>query len=164
MIRKSCLDDASRLAEILIFAKRSAYRHIFQNDKVSFGEMQVLPLALQFIDTPNLLDNIIVFEDEFVKGMANTKQISVNGTVMTQIVELFVDPFFQHYGIGGKLLSEIESCNKSIGVNGIFLWVLEKNTDAIRFYKKHGFVPTGERILEEGTSEYITKYTKEIVL
>jgi putative acetyltransferase len=31
---------------------------------------------------------------------------------------------------------------------------LEKNTDAQRFYSKHGFVKTGERKLEEGTDEY----------
>ena len=41
-IRKASIQDASRLAEILIFAKRVHYRRIFCNDKVSFGEMQVL--------------------------------------------------------------------------------------------------------------------------
>lgn len=44
-IRKATLQDVSRIAEILIFTKRMNYRFIFRNDKVSFGEMQVLPLA-----------------------------------------------------------------------------------------------------------------------
>ena len=35
MIRAASKKDASRLAEILIFAKRMAYRPIFQNDIVS---------------------------------------------------------------------------------------------------------------------------------
>lgn len=48
MIRRAEIKDASRLAEILIFAKRTAYRQIFNNDNVSFNEMQVLDLALIF--------------------------------------------------------------------------------------------------------------------
>ena len=38
-----------------------------------------------------------------------------------------------------------------------FLWALEKNSGALRFYEKHGFHRTEERILEEGTSEYLVK-------
>ena len=48
-IRKATINDVSRLAEILVFTKRMHYRPIFQNDKVSFGEMQVLPLAQEYI-------------------------------------------------------------------------------------------------------------------
>ena len=39
MIRAAVPADASRLAEIQIFAKRTAFRTIFQNDYVSFQEM-----------------------------------------------------------------------------------------------------------------------------
>ena len=92
MIRQATIEDASRIAEISIFTKRMNYRFIFRNDKVSFGEMQVYPLADSYIHDPQLLKGI---------------------------------------------------------------WVLEKNTDAQRFYSKHGFVKTGERKLEEGTDEYI---------
>ena len=31
----------------------------------------------------------------------------------------------------------------------------EKNAGALRFYARHGFVPTGARQLEEGTPEYL---------
>ena len=46
-IRKSTLQDVSRIAEILIFTKRMNYRFIFQNDRVSFGEMQVLLIKIK---------------------------------------------------------------------------------------------------------------------
>ena len=55
-IRKAEKKDASRLAEILIFAKRTAYRPIFKNDYVSFQEMQVLDLALDFRDRPDAFE------------------------------------------------------------------------------------------------------------
>ena len=117
------------------------YRSIFHNDKVSFGEMQVYPLADSCIHDPHLLQGIWVFDDGFVKGF-----ISIEGN---RIAELYVDSFFENQGIGSRLLSfaVAKGCNT--------LWALDKNTNAQRFYSKHGFVKTGERKLEEGTSEYI---------
>lgn len=37
------------------------------------------------------------------------------------------------------------------------LWALEKNTRATRFYQRHGFQLTGEKRLEDGTSEYLLR-------
>lgn len=157
------MDDASRLAEILVFAKRTAYRSIFRNDKVSFGEMQVLPLALAFLNDPGLLENTLVFDDEFVKGMINTNESTdKDGTRILEIKELYVDPFFQGDGIGGKLLSAIQTGSQSRGIAAVFLWVLEKNEKARKFYEKHGFILTDEREPEEGTAEFIVKYVKKM--
>lgn len=142
MIRYATVEDASRIAEILIFTKRMNYRHIFQNDKVSFGEMQVYPLAKDYIDNLDKLENIWVYDDEYVKGM-----IHIDGI---QIVELYVDTFFENQGIGSNLVKyaiEQMNCDR--------LWVLEKNTRAIQFYERHGFVLTDEKQFEEGTTEYI---------
>ena len=144
MIRQATISDASRIAEILIFTKRMNYRKIFQNDKVSFGEMQVYPLAKNYIDNPDELDGIWVYDDEFVKGV-----IHHDGK---QIVELYVDSFFENQGIGSKLIKyAIEQLDCD------FLWVLEKNIKAIRFYQRHGFVITEVKQYEEGTTEYIVK-------
>ncbi len=120
------------------------YRKIFKNDSVSFGEMQVYPLAKRYIDNSDELDRIWVYDDEFVKGM-----IHIEGK---QIVELYVDTFFENQGIGSKLIKyaiEKQDCN--------CLWVLEKNVKAIKFYQRHGFVITEERKYEEGTTEYVVK-------
>lgn len=152
-IRKATFSDASRLAEILIFAKRTAYRCIFQNDKVSFGEMQVLPLALQYIENPQLLENIYVFDDEFVKGMLHLERKKY-----IEIKELYIDPFFQGQGIGEQLLKFTDEQRQSFGSSNTFLWVLEKNKKARKFYEKHGFHYIGEKKIQEGTAEYLLKY------
>lgn len=143
-IRKAAAKDISRLAEILIFTKRMNYRKIFHNDKVSFGEMQVYPLAQDYIANPEKLETIWVYDDEFVKGM-----IHIEGN---DLIELYVDSFFQNEGIGAKLIAfAIQKFNVQN------LSVLEKNTSAIRFYQRHGFSLTQERQLEEGTTEYLVK-------
>ena len=143
-IRKADIRDSSRIAEILIFTKRMNYRKIFHNDKISFGEMQVYPLAQDYILQPEKLNNIWVFDDEFVKGM-----IHIEGK---EVVELYVDPFFQNMSIGTKL---IEFAIQMFHVS--YLFVLEKNIGAIRFYQRHGFSLTQKRLLEEGTKEYKVK-------
>ncbi len=142
MIRQAVKNDASRIAEILIFTKRMNYRRIFQNDLVSFGEMQVYPLAKDYIDNPDKLKGIWVYDDGIVKGMVHIQE--------NRIEELYVDSFFENQGIGSELM---EFAIDRMGCNS--LWVLEKNTKAIHFYKKHGFLFTGERRLQEGTTEFL---------
>ena len=147
MIRQATIADVSRIAEILIFTKRVNYRKIFCDDKVSFGEMQVYPLAQSYMDNPDKLERVWVYDDEFVKGMIHINE--------KQIIEVYVDSFFENQGIGSKLVSfAIEQMNCD------FLWVLEKNTDAIRFYQRHGFALTEEKQYEEGTTEYIVKMVR----
>ena len=140
MIRQATINDASRIAEISVFTKRMNYRPIFQDDKVSFGEMQVYPLVLEYLNDPEKLAGIWVYDDEFVKGF-----IRIKGQ---EIAELYVDSFFAGEGIGGKLLDH------AVEKGCTFLWVLEKNAGARRFYKAHGFRETGRRMLEEGTDVY----------
>ena len=141
MIRKAKIQDSSRIAEILVFTKRVNYRSIFHDDLVSFGEMQVYPIAKQYIDDASKLANIWVYDDEFVKGLIHIEN--------QRIEELYVDSFFENNGIGTKL---IEFAIQKKGCNTV--WVLEKNHGAIRFYERHGFKSTGKKELNPGTSEY----------
>ena len=63
-----------------------------------------------------------------------------------------MDHFFHHAGIGAQL---IEFAIRKYRVR--YLWVLEKNHGAIRFYQSHGFSQTQERRLQEGTTEWLVK-------
>lgn len=132
MIRCAELRDASRIAEISVFSKRKNYRQIFHDDKVSFGEIQVYPLARSYIESPESLSEIWVYDDAFVKGF-----IRLDGRL---IAELYVDPFFENQGIGSSL---INFATKNKGCDRV--WCLEKNTNAIRFYYRHGFSFSGEK-------------------
>ena len=56
------IEDASRIAEILVFVKRMKYRPIFQNDAYSFGELQVIPVAKRYIES-GIIDHMLVYDD-----------------------------------------------------------------------------------------------------
>lgn len=62
MIRKAVAKDIPRIAEIIVFGKRVAYRPIFQNDMVSFNEMQVVSTADE-----RLLNRLFCRQREAVK-------------------------------------------------------------------------------------------------
>ncbi len=134
MIRKAEPKDLSRIAEILVFTKRVKYRSIFHNDEYSFNELQVVKVAGEFND-PELLDKVWVYDDGIVKGM-----IHMEGKE----------------GIGSGL---VEFAKEKFDAK--FVWTLEKNEEAIRFYEAHGFRLNGRRRLEEGTPEYIVMLERD---
>lgn len=70
LIRKAAIEDISRIAEILVFVKRMNYRVIFRNDAVSFGEIQVLPVAEQYSD-PQILENKGFYQRSIVSWNRN---------------------------------------------------------------------------------------------
>ena len=158
MIRRAGSQDASRLAEILVFAKRCAYRGIFRNDRVSFNELSVLGLGLRFRDEPEALEGMYVYDDGIVRGLLHVGEQCQGGRKAFQLKELYVEYFFQGQGIGKRLMGYFLEKARSQGAELACLWVLEKNMPARRFYEAAGFRATGERELEPETPEYLLKY------
>lgn len=141
-IRKAKKTDIGRISEIYVFNNRIEYYPIFNNTEFSFKELQVLSYANRF--SKEMLDNTYLYDDGVIKGF-----ILLDGE---EINKLHVDSFFQNQGVGSLL---IEYAKKKC--NARFLWTLEKNERAIRFYGKHGFKQTGKkRALEriDGSAEY----------
>ena len=145
MIRKAADKDLSRIAEIQIFNYRLYFYPIFKFDKYYFDELQVPALMKKY---ESELDSLYVYDDGVVKGF-----VKIEGTY---IARLFVEPVFQNSSIGSRLL---EYAVKEFHAD--HLWALEKNEKAIRFYERHGFVKTGEKKPENGTTEYLIFLRKQ---
>lgn len=146
MIRKATINDLSRIAEIQVFNYRLFFYPIFKFDKYYFDELQV-PTLMKEYETG--IDSLYVYDDGVIKGF-----IKIEGTY---IARLFVEPVLQNGSIGSRLLEY--AINEH---NADYLWALQKNEKAIRFYERHGFKATGEKKLEDGTTEYLIlmkKYT-----
>ena len=144
MIRIARNDDLNRIAEIEVFNYRLKFYTIFLDDEFYFGELQVPNVARRYADS---LEDLWVYDDGVVKGFILVQDGEVR--------KLFVEPVLQGQGIGAKLL---EYAVEHLGAKT--LWALEKNDGAIRFYQRHSFRLTGERRLEDGTSEYLVQMQK----
>ena len=140
-IRKATIGDLARIAEIVIFNYRLNFYPIFKNDDYYFNELQVLTIMKQY---EGIIDNMWVYDDDAVKGIIQVEN--------QEIKKLFVEPVLQGNCIGSMLLKyAIDYHNANI------LWALEKNTRAIRFYERHGFIITADKKLEEDTTEYLVR-------
>ena len=63
-----------------------------------------------------------------------------------EIVSIYLLPEYIGKGYGKRLLDAVVSQLKEIGFNDIFLWVLEENSRARRFYEKSGFSESGRHM------------------
>ena len=138
-IRPATKNDLARIAEIQIFNYRLYFYPIFKSDEYYFAELQVPALMEKYEAN---LDGTYVYDDGVVKGFIKLED--------TYIARLFVEPVLHNVAIGSALL---EFAIKEHDAD--HLWALEKNVKAIRFYERHGFALTGDKKLEEGTSEYL---------
>lgn len=59
-----------------------------------------------------------------------------------EIISIYFLPEYMHKGYGGQLLSVAINGLVASGYNKIFLWVLEDNKSARKFYESQGFVLT----------------------
>ena len=140
-IRRANHEDLNRIAEIEVFCYRLNFYPIFQEDTFYFGEFQVVN---RITANREHLGELLVYDDGVVKGFLRVAD--------DEIKKLFVEPVLQRSGIGAVLLEY--AVEKE---NARFLWALEKNEKAIRFYRHHGFRLTEERKFEEGTTEYLVR-------
>ena len=134
-IRQASAADASRIAELIVINYRMNFYPFFRNDPFYFGELNVLDAAAEYAEGSRALAETYVYDDGAVKGM-----IRISGR---EILKLYVEPQFQSGGIGGELLEFAveKGCDE--------LWALEYNTRGIAFYRRHGFEPTGEKMIED---------------
>lgn len=140
-IRKATINDLPRIAEIVVFNYRINFYPIFKNDDFYFNELQVIHIIDSYKE---LINNMWVYDDGVVKGFIHIDN--------QEIKKLFVEPALQGQSIGSKLLNFAIS---EYNVN--YLWALEKNTRAISFYRRHGFLVTNDKKYEEDTTEYLIR-------
>lgn len=146
MIRKARIEDVGRIAEILVFNKRLNFFPIFQDVQYSFKELNVMNISSELLDS---YYHFYVYDDGVIKGV-----MEIDGQ---ELVTLYVDSFFQNEGIGSQL---VEYAIENHHIH--YLWALEKNENAIRFYKRHGFIVSDEKKFEEDTIEYLVKLKRKL--
>jgi ribosomal protein S18 acetylase RimI-like enzyme len=94
-------------------------------------------------------------------GGAQTEEM---GEESLEIERIYIKNKFQNYGLGKYLLNIALAIAMERNKKIIWLGVWEKNENAIAFYKKMGFVQTGDHSFYMGDEEQIDYImTKSIV-
>lgn len=142
MITKATLQDIPALTTLI----NSAYRgetskkgwtteaHLLEGKRTDEQEMTQIFLdpknmILKFTENDRIIGSVLLVEKghQLYLGM------------------LTVSPELQNSGIGKKLLAEAENHAKTLGLSGIIMTVISVREELIAWYKRHGYVDTGER-------------------
>lgn len=171
-IRTAQPDDAARICEIRDKAWLEAYpnpklgitrENILRNAQGLNGEF--IPRRIAHISRqcelntdPTLATLVAEYENEVVGYAMPSKD--ERGRYF--ISGLYVLPAKQGLGIGSQLL---EQCISNISrENDIFLEVVSYNEQAIRLYKKFGFIKTDIEPEDEETPDFIVKLPQVVML
>lgn len=142
MITKAALQDIPALVTLI----NSAYRgetskkgwtteaHLLEGKRTNEEEMtEILQdsknTILKFTENDKIIGSVLLVEKghQLYLGM------------------LTVSPELQNSGIGKKLLAEAEIHAKTLGLSSIIMTVISVREELIAWYKRHGYVDTGER-------------------
>jgi len=155
--------DIPRVAEIIVFGWRSAYRGIISdeylfNERLVTSQINSLEEAMRDGNAEHY-----VFDDGIVKAMLKICPCSDEDKVDAfELYELYVDPFFQKQGIGALMIDFFEERAKEYGYNELCIWTFEKNAVARVLYEKCGYVVDGEVDYLEQFKATGVRYTKEL--
>lgn len=141
-IRRLCSeDDRNALSRIYEESWRFAYKGIIPQDYLdSIPKGQWAASA----DKPNI-STLVLFKDGEMIGTASFCPSRFEDMAgWGEVVSIYLLPDFMGKGYGKMLFAEAVRGLEEMGFRDIFLWVLEENTNARRFYEKQGFVPNGK--------------------
>jgi ribosomal protein S18 acetylase RimI-like enzyme len=137
-------DDARAIAQVNVRAWRKAYQGLMPNALLAGLSVDKREASWrQWIGTPDSF-TLVARDDAgqvcgYVAFARSRDPDHLPGTA--EIVAIYVDPDHWYGGTGTRLLDRAAAEIAALGFVRTTLWVLEKNTSAIRFYAKHGFQP-----------------------
>lgn len=142
MISKSTLQDIPSLTTLI----NSAYRgetskkgwtteaHLLAGKRTTEEELEQIILDpkntfLKYTENDKIIGSVLLVEkgDQLYVGM------------------LTVSPELQNSGIGKKMLAEAEIHAKTVELSTLSMTVVSVRSELIAWYKRHGYVETGER-------------------
>ena len=134
-------DDIDKISQIYFLSWRTAYRGLIPDDFLnSISEKRWSPLLRA--DSEHLL---LAVEDGIPVGV--TTYCAARDSKMKgwgEIISLYLLPTHFRKGIGSELFAAVVDALKNEGFSNIYLWVLENNHSARAFYKKNGFICSGD--------------------
>ncbi|MDE5993711.1 MAG: GNAT family N-acetyltransferase [Oscillospiraceae bacterium] len=134
-------DDRNALSRIYEESWRFAYSGIIPQDYLdSIPKGQWAASA----DKPNISTLVLVADGEMVGTASFCPSRFEDMAGWGEIVSIYLLPDHMGKGYGKMLFAEAVRGLEEMGFRDIFLWVLEENTNARRFYERQGFVQNGK--------------------
>lgn len=132
----SSADDKAAISKIY----EESWKHVYQGiipqtylDSVPEGQWA------SNLDSPNLKTLVCVEDGRLIGTSSFGKSRMEKYDHWGEIISIYLLPDYMGKGYGKALLQAAVSELKKLGFEDVFLWVLEENIRARRFYERFGF-------------------------
>lgn len=155
VVRSAVMGDVEALAELMVESWQFAYEGLMPADFLMNLLVQdradSLRRVLESNAASDLQDTRLALpadKSDEILGVCSFGPDRTNDSI-GEVYALYVSPTMIGSGLGRFLFQDAVAQLSDFGFGEVFLWVLEGNDRAIRFYEKAGFSLTGETKTEE---------------
>ncbi len=154
-------DDRAAISRVYAESWKYAYKGIVPQDYLDGLSEDKWSLAP---DKPGLYSLVLLDGEKIVGTSSCCKSRWSDMEGWGEIVSIYLLPEYIGKGLGAPLLKAAEGCLRGLGFNKIFLWVLEENLRARRFYERNGFASSGKYTESEIGGKILreAQYTKQL--
>jgi ribosomal protein S18 acetylase RimI-like enzyme len=160
IIRKASLSDIGNIRHIAHATWPSAYGELLSKEQLEYM------LGMMYSET-SLQEQMNKGHQFFMAELDNQSfgfaSVSAEDNGSFKLNKLYVNPITQKTGAGKALLDEVISYARQNKGTRLFLQV-KRDNNAKGFYKKNGFVITGELDLDIGNGYFMNDYIMELSL
>ena len=134
-------DDRSKISRIYEESWKFAYRGLIPQeylDSIPAGRWE------KKFDTPGWSTMLCIEDGEYIGTSSFCKSRFEQYPDSGEVISIYFLPEYMGKGYGRQLLKAVLDELKKKGFTEVFLWVLEGNERAIRFYESFGFIPADD--------------------
>ncbi len=143
-IRPANNSDIKPIAQIHLESWQQAYKNLMPQGYIDSYTIEKLIQLWTNIIERNLADVLVAQQQTELIGFicfGQTKKLKTTQTY--EISSIYLKPEYWGMGIGKALYHECEKIVNEYNAEQISLWALHSNENALAFYKKLGFIPSG---------------------
>lgn len=136
-------DDLKALGELYARSWKVAYKGIMPQD---YLDSLTSDRWAAFLGLDRFTIYVIFDEGEYKGAISYSAARDKGFDGWAEIVSVYLQPEYYGTGIAEPLFRSAEQALMQEGYRDVYLWVLEKNARAQRFYEKQGLSPNGDSI------------------
>ncbi len=145
-VKRATVQDVKIISYIHASSWKSAYRGIIPQRYLDELQDDFWVNAFQGWIEANTVTALLIYDQELAVGcIAYGKSRDKKLSEWGEIVSIYLLPAYFGKGYGHKLLKAALDDLKIAGYNDVYLWVLENNEAAKKFYERNGFVFNNEK-------------------
>lgn len=152
-VRRAIPEDANAIATVHMSSWQFAYAGLLPEVVI---RSQSLPdraaFWREFVANPDNWPVFLLEDSCDIVGFSSpipARDDDVDRLTVSELAAIYLDESASGKGLGAALLRNCWDESRSRGCTSMVLWVLESNSRALSFYRKHGFVADGESKYEE---------------